>query len=215
MEPAQRNCCTCSLSTILSLGLSALFLWFTLRTYPPKCSIKSLSLLTRNDTVVFQLSLQNENNDKGVKYDAVHLAFAVFLDNTTTHPLANATLRPFYQGHGKTTRKWGSAVAPHAARLNRTAAVKNGSVFLRVEFATRVKYKMWLNFYIKRHRLVGGANVEVNASSGEKVEPKAIRLGNVPPRLASRAVEVRNWYVSLVGIFVSGFFLVAATCVDR
>ncbi|KAK7342545.1 hypothetical protein VNO80_25500 [Phaseolus coccineus] len=202
-----RTCCACCLGTLISLGFSALFFWLSLRTHPPKCSLQSLSLLTQNDTLVFQLSLKNDNKDKGVKYDAVLVTFALFLDNTTTRPLTNATLLPFYQGHEKTARKWGSAVAPHLARLNRTAAVKNGNLFLRVEFATRVKYKVWLAFYIKRHRLVGGANVEVNASSGEKVEPEAIRLGDVPPRLGSGAVVVRSWDVALVGVFVTGFFL--------
>ncbi|BAT89911.1 hypothetical protein LR48_Vigan08g078100 [Vigna angularis] len=207
-----RDLCKCCLGIVFSLGFSALFLWLSLRTDPPKCSLQSLSLLTENDTVVFQLSLQNVNKDKGVKYGVVLVTFALFLDNTTTRPLANATLLPFYQGRRKTARKWGSAVAPRLlARLNRTAAVKNGNVFLRVEFATRVKYKVWLSFYIKRHHLVGGANVEINASSGEKVEPKAIRLGDVPPRLGSRAAMVRSSYVAVVGVFVTVFFL---SCVD-
>ncbi|QCD87330.1 protein NDR1-like [Vigna unguiculata] len=207
MEPPPRNCCTCCLGTLFSLGFSALFLWLSLRTEPPKCSLQSLSLLAQNDTVIFQLSLQNDNKDKGVKYRDVLVTFALFLDNTTTRPLANATLLPFYQGRGKTARKWGSAVAPRLARFNRTAAVKNGNVFLHVEFATRVKYKVWLSFYVKRHRLVGGANVEVNASSGEKVEPKAIRLRDVPPRLGSRAAVVRSSYVAVVGVIVTVFFL--------
>lgn len=85
--------------------------------------------------------------------------------------------------------------------------MKNGNVFLRVEFATRVKYKVWLSFYIKRHRLFGGANVEVNTKSGEKVEPEAIRLGHVLPRLGSRAAAVRSGYLVLVGVFVTAFFL--------
>jgi hypothetical protein len=85
-----------------------------------------------------------------------------------------------------------------------------GSVFFRVEFATRVKYKI-LFFYTKRHRLSGGANVEVNVSSGEKVNPKGIRLGNVPARIGSQAAPVREYWVSYFTFFVSLLFLAAFT----
>jgi hypothetical protein len=91
--------------------------------------------------------------------------------------------------------------------VNRTV---QGSVFFRVEFATRVKYKI-LFFYTKRHRLSGGANVEVNVSSGEKVNPKGIRLGNVPARIGSQAAPVREYWVSYSTFFVSLLFLAAFT----
>ena len=66
-----------------------------------------------------------------------------------------------------------------------------------MEVATGVKYKTVV-WYTKRHRLWGGANVEVNASSGKKVSPKGIRLGHVPPRIGSgAAAEVRG-----VGVLV-------------
>ncbi|KAK7312895.1 hypothetical protein VNO77_37126 [Canavalia gladiata] len=215
MAPERNNCCTCCLSTLISLGITALFLWLTFRTSEPKCFIQSLYVPSlhhhnKNDTLVFQLKLQNDNKDKGVKYDAVRLAFRLFLDNTTTRPLANATLDAFYQGRGKTAHKWGSAVA-RGAGVNRTAATVNGKVFLRVEFTTSVKYKILMMFYMKRHRLFGGANVEMNVSSGEKVESKEIRLGAVPPRLESEAAEARGCSVAFVGLFVTGLFLTAFT----
>lgn len=83
--------------------------------------------------------------------------------------------------------------------MNRTV---QGSVFLRVEFVTRVKYKI-LFVYTKRHRLSGGANVEVNVSSGQKVNPKGIRLGNDPVRVGSEAAPVCGLWVALSGTFVS------------
>lgn len=86
----------------------------------------------------------------------------------------------------------------------------DGKVFFRVEIATRVKYKI-LFFYTKRHRLFGGANVEVNVSSGEKVDPKGIRLGNVPPRLGSEAAPVRGWLIAFSRFFVSLLFFIAFT----
>ncbi|KAL5147670.1 Protein NDR1 [Glycine soja] len=218
------NCCRCCFGTLLSLGLTAAFLWLTLRTSPPKCTLQSLYLPSftsphhKNDTLFFNLSLQNDNKDKSIKYGAVLFTFAIFLDNITTRPLANATLEPFYQGRSKTARKWGSARVPRDGRAiataNRSADAtvrNNGKVFVRVEFTTRVRYKIWTLFYVKRQRLVGGANVEVNASSGEKVEPKGIRLGEMPPRLGSQAAKARSCYVAFLGVLVTGLFLTAFT----
>jgi len=223
VRPAQEpriNCCTCCTSFITSTGLAILFLWLTLRTQQPKCFIQSLYLpsfnktLTstihkhsnNNNTIIFNLKLANQNKDKGVYYDATRLTFALFLDVNTTRPLANSTLDGFYQGHGKTAEKWGSAEA-RGGGVNRTV---QGSVFLRVEFVTRVKYKI-LFVYTKRHRLSGGANVEVTVSSGQKVNPKGIRLGNAPVRIGSEAAPVRGLWVALSGTFVSLLVLSAFT----
>lgn len=206
------NCCTCCTSFITSTGLTILFLWLTLRTQQPKCFIQSLYLPSLNktitsnhkhsinNTIIFNLKLANQNEDKGVYYDAIRLTFALFLDVNTTRPLANSTLDGFYQGHGKTAEKWSSAEARGGGGgVNRTV---QGSVFLRVEFVTRVKYKI-LFVYTKRHRLSGGANVEVNVSSGQKVNPKGIRLGNDPVRVGSEAAPVCGLWVALSGTFVS------------
>ncbi|CAJ2650453.1 unnamed protein product [Trifolium pratense] len=209
------NCCTCCTSFITSTGLTILFFWLTLRTQHPKCFIQSLYLPslnnhnhnhTNNNTIVFNLKLLNQNKDKGVQYEAVNLTFNLFLDVNTTRPLTNVTLDGFYQGHGKTTEKWSSAEI-HGGGVNRTV---HGNVFFRVEFVTRVKYKIMF-FYTKRHRLSGGANVEVNVSSGEKVDPKGIRLRNVPARVGSEAAPVREYWVSYSTFFVSLLFLTAFT----
>ncbi|CAI8617538.1 unnamed protein product [Vicia faba] len=197
------NLCTCCTSFITSTGLVILFLWLTLRTQQPKCFLQSLYLPSlnktitsnhehSNNTVIFKLKLINTNKDKGVLYHTVHLTFALLLDANTTRPLANTTLEAFYQGHGRTTQKWSSAEA-HGGGVNSTV---NGTVFLRVDFATRVNYKIML-FYSKRHRLSGGANVEVNVSSGEKLDPKGIRLGSEAAPLRLRWIALSTFLVSL------------------
>lgn len=84
-------------------------------------------------------------------------------------------------------------------------------VFVRVEFATEVKYEILSLFSTKRHRLFGGANVEVNASSGEKVGPKGIRLGKVPPQIGSGAAQVRGFRAAVLGLFLTLFFLTGFT----
>ncbi|KAL2327974.1 hypothetical protein Fmac_021401 [Flemingia macrophylla] len=213
MAPEKNNCCRRCLGTLISLGLSALFLWLILRTQPPKCSLQSLSLNNvpshphPNDTVSFHLALRNNNKDKGLNYHHLRLSFALFLDNATTRPLAAAALPDFYQGRGRTAHRWGSAsVARGGARRQ-----VNGSVFVRVQVEMRVSYKVWLGFYVKRQRLVAGNNVEVDARSGEKVATGEVRLGDVPPRLGSRAAQARSCCAAFVGVFVSGLFFTAFT----
>ncbi|XP_061344885.1 protein NDR1-like [Gastrolobium bilobum] len=217
MAAGRGNCYTCCLKSLISMGVSALIIWLSLRTQQPKCFIETLNITTtshhhhsnnNNATIVFQLKLSNTNKDKGIQYDAVQVAFGVFLNANTTRPVGNATLDGFYQGHGKTAKKWGSAVA-HGDGVNRTTV--DGRLFLRVDFVTKVKYKIYFLFYTKRHRLTGGANVEVNVSAGEKVNPKDIRLGAVPASIASEAAEVRECCAVLVRFFVTVLFLTAFT----
>ncbi len=81
-----------------------------------------------------------------------------------------------------------------------TAAV-NDKVYYRVDFTTKVKYKI-LVFYTKRHSLWGGANVEIN-DSGLKVYKKPIRLGNLPARIESGALKLRGRYHALLAFFVT------------
>ncbi|XP_057457948.1 protein NDR1-like [Lotus japonicus] len=222
----RKNCCACCVSFLISTGITCLFLWLTLRTQHPKCYLQSLhipSLNTTttnrhnghhnhpNNTVFFHLKLTNPNIYTGVRYNAVRLAFSVFTDTNTTLPFVDATVDGFYQGHGKTADKDGSAVARSGGVNHTVALAENGMVFVRVEFATEVKYEILSLFSTKRHRLFGGANVEVNASSGEKVGPKGIRLGKVPPRFGSEAAQVRGFRASVLGLFLALFFLTGFT----
>lgn len=207
MAAKSENCCSCCFNLIITMGLAALFLWLSLRADEPKCYLESIYVPAldkslnnsphSNSTLFFTLMLKNPNKDKGIKYDVVHLTFRIFNDSNATRPLANATLQGFYQGHQKKAHKPGNATVTAVDAVNTTV---NGKVYFRVDFATKVKYKI-LVFYKKRHSVWGGANVEINGS-GLKVYDKSIRLGNMPVRIESGAPKLRGRYHALVAFFV-------------
>ncbi|KAF1887059.1 hypothetical protein Lal_00046297 [Lupinus albus] len=189
------------------MGVTAFFIWLSLRVTEPKCYLESIYVPAlnkslnspHNSTLFFKLKLENPNKDKGVKYDAVHLTFRIFNDSNTTRALTNATVERFYQGHQKTAHKSGNTTVTGGG-VNVTAVV-NGKVYFRVDFDTRVKYKI-LVFYTKRDSLWGGANVEINNSSGLKVFGKPLRLGNSLPRIVSGASNLREGYRALYAILL-------------
>jgi len=177
-------CCRCCSSFILTLGFTALFVWLSLRTSKPVCSIQDIYVPPLNKSenstyykIYFQLKLDNENKDKGIYYDALNLTF-YYPANLTT-PIGNITLPGFYQGHKKNARRkeWVDVhgVPWTAARK----AVSNGSAVFRVDLATAVRFKVMV-WKTKRHKLIVGANVEVN-NLGKKVKKKGVRLTSGAP----------------------------------
>ncbi|XP_054816476.1 protein NDR1-like [Prosopis cineraria] len=207
------SCCKCCFSFLITLGLTSLFLWLSLRTNEPKCYVGffyvpalNQSLNTpSNSTIVFTVEFDNGNKDKGIRYDDVNVTFGVFLDPNRTRPIANHTIDGFYQGHQKNAKKQGS-VEVHGGGLNGTAKV-NGQTYFRVNFTTSVKYKILL-WYTRRHSLWGGANVPVD-NSGKKIGKKGIRLGHTIPVIVSDASRLAGCYCTLLilGLFVNFLFL--------
>ncbi|KAM2000445.1 hypothetical protein COP2_007736 [Malus domestica] len=186
MPDQSGGCCRCCFSFIFTLGLTALFVWLSLRTSNPKCTIRSFYLPalnrtlndTKNTTVFVTLRLGNTNKDKGVYYDAVNLTFRL-QPNATGIPVATYAVPQFYQGHKKTATKK-VVVGPQG--LNWTAVSSgvypNGSAIFRVDLATEVRFKIMF-WRTKRHRLNVGADVLVNDSGG-KVNRKDIKLSAAP-----------------------------------
>ncbi|KAK2984798.1 hypothetical protein RJ640_004623 [Escallonia rubra] len=201
------GCGRCCCSFILTSGLTALFMWLSLRTSPPVCSIQNFYVPalnktanhTTNHTIYFDLKLDNENKDKGIYYDNITLTFN-YLPNTTLQ-VANYTAPAFYQGHKKKTRRkalleavgvpWGAAVA----------AGFNGT--FRVDLATKVRYKI-VFWKTKRHKLEVGTTLVVN-EAGKKVNKKGDRLKSGAPGLGFYGAPVALLVVVLsvmVWVFV-------------
>ncbi|KAH7844992.1 hypothetical protein Vadar_033959 [Vaccinium darrowii] len=178
------GCCRCCSSFILTLGFTALFMWLSLRTSKPVCSIQDIYVPPLNKSenstyykIYFDLKLDNENKDKGIYYDALNLTF-YYPPNLTT-PIGNKTFPGFYQGHKKNARRkdW---VEVHGVPW--PAAIKaaaNGSAVFRVDLATAVRFKVMV-WKTKRHKLVVGADVQVN-DFGKKVYKKGVRLTSGAP----------------------------------
>lgn len=102
----------------LFLLFSNWFLWLSLRSSKPVCSIQDFyvpalnrsenhSLSTHNSSIYgiyFDLKLDNENNDKRIYYDTINLTF--FYESNFTHfIIGNYTVPPFRQGHKKKARR--------------------------------------------------------------------------------------------------------------
>ncbi|CAL1372855.1 unnamed protein product [Linum trigynum] len=191
------TCCRCCSSFILTSGLTALFLWLSLRTSTPKLFLQNISIPSLNRShpipppansssssgalLSFDLRLENPNKDKGVFYDAVKVSF-YSLDggNNKSIPLGNFTIPPFYQGHQKKATKSGSlnGTTGAAAILRRGNDSSSAPRSFRVDIATRVRYKI-IFFKTKRHRIAVGADFQVN-DQGTKVNSRDVRLKTTP-----------------------------------
>ncbi|KAK7401903.1 hypothetical protein VNO78_13755 [Psophocarpus tetragonolobus] len=214
MAVAHESCCSRCITFLITIGFMALFLWLSLRVNEPKCYLdsiyvpalnKTLNSTHKNTTILFALKLANGNKDKGIRYDDVQLSFKVFVSMNDTRPLGNATVQNFYQGHQKKATKRGNFTAAFG---NLTAAVAQ-KVWYRVDYNTTAKYKI-LFWYTKRHRLWGGANVEMN-DSGLKVYAKPIKLGgNNPLVIESVAPNLLPHYRALLTFVIAAFLFLNA-----
>ncbi|KAL3503441.1 hypothetical protein ACH5RR_037890 [Cinchona calisaya] len=202
------GCCRCCCSFIFTSGLTALFMWLSLRGSNPTCSIEDFyvpylnttdnSTTTRNNhTLYFDLELNNGMKDKGVGYDDVNLTF--FYGQNNSLQIANYTVKRFYQGHGKKAHRKEVVQTYGVPWEAAYKAVSNlSTVTFQVDLATRVRYKI-LFWYTKRHGLKVGAHVDVN-NSGKKVNKKGIKLKSNAPGYVH--------YPALVGLSVALYFLV-------
>ncbi|CAI9784178.1 unnamed protein product [Fraxinus pennsylvanica] len=194
-ESGSGGCVNCCCSFIFTLGLTALFLWLSLRTSKPTCSVQKFlvpslnktdnSTTTRNNhTIFFDIKLDNRMKDKGVDYDTINLTF--FYGQNYSFPIANYTVPGFYQGHDKHTSRKAVVETNGVPWEAAFEAVSNVStVAFRVRLATRVKFKI-LVFYTKRHNLIVKGDIQVN-DSGEKMNKKGIKLkSNAPHQLSHR-----------------------------
>ncbi|KAK4398475.1 hypothetical protein Sango_1323000 [Sesamum angolense] len=195
------GCGRCCCSFIFTSGFTALFMWLSLRTSKPTCSIQDFyipalnrsdnSTATRNNhTIRFDLKLDNGMKDKGVHYANISLTF--FYNSTV--PIANFTVPEFYQGHNKNTHRRALVDASGLPWAEARDAVANGSTLsFKVRLATRVKYKIMV-WYTKRHSLVVGGDVVVN-DSGQKVNRKGIKLKSGAPDPATQWMRVMPFLI--------------------
>ncbi|PON61458.1 Disease resistance protein [Parasponia andersonii] len=194
------GCCRCCFSFIFTMGLTALFMWLSLRTSNPTCSIQDIYFPAlnktlnnpKNTTVYLSLRLDNGNKDKGVHYDTVNLNLSYVPNVSDPHRnslIDNYTNPAFYQGHKKKANK---PVNFSAETLNWTEVrgllSTSKTVFFRVDLATAVRFKI-MAWNTKRHKLMVGANVEVN-DLGVKVQKKGVKLTNKGTKIGLCSLQV-------------------------
>ncbi|XVF70533.1 hypothetical protein PTKIN_Ptkin11bG0169100 [Pterospermum kingtungense] len=211
MADRDGGCCGCCCSFIFTLGLTALFMWLSLRTSNPKCSIQTIylpSLINRtsNQTTIdptFNLSLRldNPNKDKGIRYDTLDVTVYDFPNKS--HVIGKVSIQGFYQGHKKKATKPGQGTANTTVALQ--AVFENGTGTFRVDMVTAVKFKIMF-WYTKKHHIWVGADVVVNASNGAKVEPKGIRLRSMAPKKMGRFCVVVGALVNFLFFTLINFW---------
>lgn len=182
-DGANRSCCNFCCIFIFTSGLTALFLWLSLRASNPTCSIQRFDVpalnktanTTSNHTIYFDLKLDNQNKDKGIYYDTLNLTF--YYGANKSQPIGNFTVHSFYQGHRKNTHRK-NLVDLYNVSFE-TASVLDSVSKFRVDLKTAVRFKI-MGFKTKRHKMVVGAQVEVN-DSGQKAKKKGIKLKSGAP----------------------------------
>ncbi|XWS51933.1 hypothetical protein CRYUN_Cryun11dG0024400 [Craigia yunnanensis] len=192
MADSGGGCGRCCCSFIFTLGLTALFMWLSLRTSNPKCSILTFYLPSLNRTLnrtsdltlSLTLSLKNPNKDKGIKYDPLNVTVYDFPNKS--HILGHVWMPGFYQGHKKNAKKSGQGTANTKVALQ--AVYENGTGVFRVDMATAVKFKIMF-WYTKKHKIRVGADVVVNAS-GVTFDHKGIKLKSMAPKMGSICMVV-------------------------
>ncbi|KZV29520.1 hypothetical protein F511_00798 [Dorcoceras hygrometricum] len=177
-EGGSGGCCRWCSRFIFTSGLTALFMWLSLRTSHPTCSIEQFYVpalnrsanSTDNRTISFDLLLKNRMKDKGVHYNNISLTFLYGAVD-----IANHTVKAFYQGHKKKAHRSELVQTTGVPWAQVIEAVSNGStVNFRVRLATRVKFKIMF-WYTKRHQLEVAGDVAVGGG-GEKVSNSGIKL---------------------------------------
>ncbi|KAG6756568.1 hypothetical protein POTOM_039999 [Populus tomentosa] len=202
MSDSGGGCCKCCFNFIFTLGLTALFMWLSLRTSSPDCLLSKFYLpldQTSNSSnptsLEFELRLKNTNKDKGVYYDPINVTF--YTPNKS-HVIGNFTITKFYQGHQKNARKNGTIPIIDRDVVSRAAPPANGSTApFRVDLVTSVRYKI-LMFKTKRHTIRVGANVDVNGT--------LIKVNHKDIKLKSNAHKIRS-YCGQMGFFFANLLV--------
>ncbi|XP_073017051.1 protein NDR1-like [Primulina eburnea] len=181
------GCCRCCCSFIFTSGLTALFMWLSLRTSNPTCSIEKFYVpalnrttnSTYNHSISFQLQLANRMKYKGVRYNNISLTFLYGVKDSSSS-IANYTVEAFYQGHKKKATRVALVQATGVPWEAAIEAVSNGStVNFGVRLVTRVKFKIMF-WYTKSHQLEVAGDVAVG-SGGKKVNENGIKLKSGAP----------------------------------
>ncbi|KAK9689101.1 hypothetical protein RND81_09G035400 [Saponaria officinalis] len=204
-DPPEGGCCKCIFSFTITLALTALFLWLSLRPSNPTFSINQFYVFTLNNntnnnhTIFYDLKLNNNNNDKGIYYDALNLTFYYKFSNFSYYPIGSGNYTGFYQGHGKHTDRVGVVVMRSGVVVKWENDVfetvsKNGVVVFRVEVVTAVRFRI-VFWKTKRRRFEVGSDLRVDDHGGliKRKKNKGIKLSN-------GVGVIKEWFKLLISL---------------
>ncbi|KAK0602816.1 hypothetical protein LWI29_037227 [Acer saccharum] len=209
-----RGCCRCCFSFIFTLGLTSLFMWLSLRTSDPKCSIDKFYLpalngslnsseRNTNNTLYFLLKLENPNKDKGIYYDPVNVTVAVYNDKPSKNlsQIGRYVIPNFYQGHKKKAYKNGSFDFDRQQAVIKAVLKNSTAAEFRVDMTTAVRFKI-MAWKTKRHKIKVGGDVKVNGE-GSRDSKKNIKLSS----MAAPNKKMMSCFVVVVVGFLINFFV--------
>ncbi|KAJ6819817.1 putative proline-rich receptor-like protein kinase PERK13 [Iris pallida] len=185
MSQPQQQCKCCS--SLLSLGVTVVFLWlayrpivpryylvsFSLASSPPPARDNTTTLISSSYSYYYELQIENKCWEMGVYHDDISLS----LSPSPSGGNLTSSIPSFYQGHKKTADKSGSFFARGTTAnvgVNVTNASSASALQFRVGLESGYRYKVW--GWKTSHRGVSlGCQVEVDGS-GKKTAEKGIRL---------------------------------------
>ncbi|GAA0165082.1 hypothetical protein LIER_20575 [Lithospermum erythrorhizon] len=150
-------------------GLTAFFIWLSLRTSNPKCSLQDIYIPALNQTanstltnhnITLNLKFKNVMKDKSVRYDDLNLTLLYYSKNNS-QTVGNKIMKGFKQGHSGKSHKQETVEAFGVPWDEAEDAAKNKSAVFGVSLSTKIKFKIMF-WYTKKHHWRFEANVTVD-----------------------------------------------------
>lgn len=140
-----KSLCIWLLQVIGLLSLIVLCLWLALRPKSPSYSIVFISIgqpsnSNENNTIFYNLDIENPNKDSSIYYDDTILSF---LYGEQEDDVGETTIGSFHQGTGNTRDVSDTVNAKPRPFKPLFSAISNATTELKVALITRYQYKTW------------------------------------------------------------------------
>ncbi|XP_077211535.1 protein NDR1-like [Tasmannia lanceolata] len=124
---------------LLALGVVAFLCWVSVRPKSPTYTVVELYIPTglNTTTISFDLEIYNPNKKAGIYFDNMNITLVY-----GNHTLDPATIESFFLGHHKIARRTESVTADRHFWRAVFRAVSNGTAYLNVGLATKVRYQI-------------------------------------------------------------------------
>ncbi|WVZ13055.1 hypothetical protein V8G54_017585 [Vigna mungo] len=127
------------------LGLTALFLWLAIRPKSPSYSILFISVeqpsnSNENGTILYNLEIENPNEDSSIYYEDTILSF---LYGEQEDEVGQTTIGAFHQATSNTRDVSNTVNAKPRPFKPLLKAISNATAELKVALMTKYRYKTW------------------------------------------------------------------------
>lgn len=165
------------LQVVALLGILALGLWLILRPRSPKYTIVDFSIPQsslvkdgQNGTILYNLEIENPNEDSSIYYDDILFAFYFGQDT-----VGERTIPSFHQGIGKTRQVMDRVDVNPRVWKSLLNAISNATADVKVGLSTKFRYKT-LGKKSKHHKLELEGQLKVGSDGKISGKKKKIKL---------------------------------------